>query len=115
MTAAPSPEKVTPIIGQPFNPYRGVCGFYPPNAVRRQRGIGDGQKFLYECLVRYAGKNGQCYPSILTLADDLGSLDLLSSATLQAWKSPVLSVINSAMEGGRTPTFFCGTQYLKVH
>lgn len=58
--------------GEPFNPWRGSCGFYAPDVVGRQRDLTDGQKRLYERLVRYAGRDGECFPSQTTLAADLG-------------------------------------------
>ncbi|MCX6625078.1 MAG: helix-turn-helix domain-containing protein, partial [Acidobacteria bacterium] len=77
------------VIGEPFNPWRKSCGFYPADIVGRQRfllgkadkpkdgadklkDVTDGQKRLYDRLVRYAGQNGYCWPSHETLADDLG-------------------------------------------
>jgi len=39
-----------------FNPWRGACGFYPPDVVGRQKTLTDGQKRLYERLVRFAGR-----------------------------------------------------------
>jgi len=58
-----------------FNPYRGECGFYAPDIVKRQRDLCDGAKLVYESLVRYAGKDGHCYPSQQRLAEDLGKSD----------------------------------------
>ncbi len=31
-------------IGEPFNPWHKVCGFYPPDVVGRRRDLTDGQK-----------------------------------------------------------------------
>jgi hypothetical protein len=59
--------------GDEFNPWRGACGFYPPDAVGRQKTLTDGQKRAYERLVRYAGQNGDCFPQLQTLADELGN------------------------------------------
>ena len=66
-----------PAIGAPFNPWRGACGFYPPDVVGRDRSLGltDGQKRLYERLVRYAGRDGRCWPSQTTLAAELGKVE----------------------------------------
>ena len=60
-------------IGEPFNPWRGALGgFYVPDAVGRLSNLGDGPKRVYERLVRYAGRDGVCYPAQATLAADLG-------------------------------------------
>jgi hypothetical protein len=68
--------------GDRFDPYRGACQFYPPDVVGRQRklldasgkdrDVTDGQKRLYERLVRYAGRNGKCWHSQAGMAEDLG-------------------------------------------
>jgi len=65
--------------GDPFNPWRGDktkpgCGFYAPEVVgmQPQKSLKDGPKRLYECLVRFAGRNGHCFPSQGTLAAKLG-------------------------------------------
>ncbi len=73
-TMSTNPENPSPALtaGQAFNPWRGVCGFYPPDAVNRQKNLTDGQKLVYARLVRYAGRDGHCYPSFRRLADDLG-------------------------------------------
>jgi len=86
-----------PARGQPFNPWRGSCGFYPPDIVGRDRSLGltDGQKRLHERLVRYAGRDGHCWPSQATLAAELGKaerqvrydLGKLRAAGLIGWHS----------------------------
>jgi hypothetical protein len=58
--------------GEQFNPWRGVCGFYPPDIVARQRDLGSGPKRLYERLVRWAGHKGTCWYSFDTMAAALG-------------------------------------------
>ncbi len=58
--------------GEPFDPARTACGFYPPDIVARQRNWKDGQKRLYERLVRWAGRNGSCWHSVDAMADALG-------------------------------------------
>jgi hypothetical protein len=59
-------------IGQPFNPWHKVCGFYPPDIVGRQRDLTDGQKRLYERAVRWAGKNGVFWHGFKAMAAALG-------------------------------------------
>ena len=58
-------------IGQPFNPWRGACGFYIPDLVSRlgpivilgtRRKLSHGHKRLYTLLVRRWGREGPCYP-----------------------------------------------------
>jgi hypothetical protein len=59
-------------IGEPFNPWHKLCGFYPPDVLACQRGITDGQKRLYERAVRWAGRNGSFWYSFETIANALG-------------------------------------------
>ena len=59
-------------IGEPFNPSREACGFYPPDVVARQTDLTDGQKRLYERAVRWAGQNGKIWYSFETMATELG-------------------------------------------
>jgi hypothetical protein len=61
-----------PRIGEPFNPWRKACGFYPPDVVARQRGITDGQKRLYERAVRWAGQQGIFWYGFGSMAEALG-------------------------------------------
>jgi hypothetical protein len=61
-----------PQVGQVFNPCHKICGFYAPDIVGRQRDLTDGQKRLYERLVRWAGTKGYCWRSFETMAAALG-------------------------------------------
>jgi hypothetical protein len=74
-SGAPTPRKkppAHPTIGQPFNPCREICGFYPPDIVARQTDLADGPKRLYERSVRWAGSNGAFWYSFETMATELG-------------------------------------------
>ena len=55
-----------------FNPYRTFEVICVPLGLLADRTLSAGAKLLYGRLLRYAGKNGKCYPSIATLASDLG-------------------------------------------
>jgi hypothetical protein len=59
-------------IGERFNPHRDFCGFYPPDEVSRQRDLRTGPKRLYERLVRWAGRKGECWYSYERMAVELG-------------------------------------------
>ena len=59
-------------VGEAFNPWHAVCGFYPPDVVGRQRDLTDGQKRLYERAVRWAGQNGVFWYSFESIAEALG-------------------------------------------
>jgi hypothetical protein len=59
-------------IGQRFNPFRLFHGVFIPEGLVRARGISPGAKLAYGRLVRYAGQNGNCYPSVDSLAAEIG-------------------------------------------
>jgi hypothetical protein len=80
-TEAATAGHSAPRPGEPFNPWRGVCGFYPPDCVSRLRQVfilktrhklTDGHKCLYTLLVRRWGQKGPCFPGQESLAADLG-------------------------------------------
>jgi hypothetical protein len=58
--------------GEQFNPWRGACGFYPPDIIARQRDLGDGPEALYERLVRWSCQKGTCWYGFDTMASALG-------------------------------------------
>jgi hypothetical protein len=66
---------VTYKFGEPFNPAREVCGLYVPDVVSRRRELKDGPKRLYERLVRWAGKNGECWWGFDAMGAELGKSD----------------------------------------
>jgi hypothetical protein len=59
-------------VGQVFNPYKLFTGIFIPEALLRYRGLSSGAKLVYGRLSRYAGENGECYPSIPALAVEIG-------------------------------------------
>jgi hypothetical protein len=59
-------------IGQPFNPFRLFTGIFIPEGLVRAKGISPGAKLAYGRLARYAGQDGRCYPSVGTLASEIG-------------------------------------------
>lgn len=61
-----------PKIGETFNPYRMFTGIFIPEAVCRYRSISAIEKLIYGRLMRYAGENGDAYPAVPTLADEIG-------------------------------------------
>jgi hypothetical protein len=61
--------------GEPFNPCRRACGFYPPDIIARQRDLGNGPKRLYERLVRWAGDKGTCWYSYKKMAAAVGKCE----------------------------------------
>jgi DNA-binding transcriptional regulator YhcF (GntR family) len=58
--------------GEAFNPYRMFTGLFIPEVLARSDRISAGAKLAWGRLARYAGENGQCYPSVKTLASEIG-------------------------------------------
>jgi len=61
-----------PKVGEPFNPYGMFNGIWVPEALLRCPALSPSAKLLYGRLARFAGENGSCFPSIETLASELG-------------------------------------------
>jgi hypothetical protein len=59
-------------IGEPFNPFRFFNGIFVPEALVRTKLVSAGAKLAYGRLVRYAGADGNCYPSVRALASEIG-------------------------------------------
>ena len=59
-------------IGEQFNPYRLFVGAFIPNALMQYTGISQGAKLIWARLAQYAGEKGEAYPSLETLANDIG-------------------------------------------
>ena len=59
-------------VGQKFNPYKRFVGIVIPEQVCKYRGLSLGAKLVYGRLCRYAGENGDAYPSVPTLGKELG-------------------------------------------
>lgn len=58
--------------GEPFNPFGLFNGIFVPEAICKYRGLSLGAKMVYGRLCRYAGRDGHVYPSMPTLASELG-------------------------------------------
>ena len=58
--------------GQPFNPYGMFTGIFIPEGLARCASIGAGAKVAWGRLARYAGADGRCYPTMKTLAGEIG-------------------------------------------
>lgn len=57
---------------QLFNPYGKFYGSIIPNCLMRYKGISSTSKLIWGRLAQFAGKNGNCYPSLKTLAIETG-------------------------------------------
>jgi hypothetical protein len=58
--------------GQPFNPYGMFTGIFIQEALVRCASISAGAKLAWGRLARYAGADGRCYPTMKTLAEEIG-------------------------------------------
>lgn len=59
------------VAGQRFNPFNIFTGVYIPEVLARYRGLSPLAKITWGRLARYAGENGECYPSLETLASEV--------------------------------------------
>jgi len=59
-------------VGQPFNPFGLFVGIFIPEALVRTKDISPGAKVAYGRLVRYAGQDGDCHPSVKSIAQEIG-------------------------------------------
>ena len=59
-------------LGAPFNPYRLFHGIFLPEALLSYPNLEPGAKLCYGRLSRYAGKAGECWPAVSTVAQGLG-------------------------------------------
>jgi predicted transcriptional regulator len=59
------------IPGEPFNPFKVFTGIFIPEAMVRYAGLSATSKLAYGRLLRYAGKDGRCYPAVGTLAAEI--------------------------------------------
>ena len=83
-----------PNVGAKFNPWRKLWGIFWPDVIGRRKDLTDGQKRLYERLVRHATDKSTCWPSFRFLAEELGKSEktirkdarVLSNLGLITWK-----------------------------
>jgi hypothetical protein len=59
-------------VGQRFKPYRMFTGIFIPDAIARCRQLSPGAKLASGRLVRYEGERREAFPSLGTLADEMG-------------------------------------------
>lgn len=55
-----------------FNPYRRFIGAFLPNCILQLPSISQGAKLAWGRLAQYAGEDGEAYPSLKTLGEELG-------------------------------------------
>ena len=72
-------------VGQPFNPFKLFNGIYIPEALVRAKGISPGAKLTYGRLTRYAGQDGNCHPSVPTLASEIATSVRQTQKYLRSW------------------------------
>jgi DNA-binding transcriptional MocR family regulator len=59
-------------VGEPYNPYNLFVGVFIPNAICRYKHLSQGAKICFGRLKQYAGENGEAWPSMQTLSEELG-------------------------------------------
>ena len=61
-----------PQPGEIFNPYRMFTGIFVPSGIGTYRKLRPGAKLAYGALLRFAGRDGSCFPSMQALGAKLG-------------------------------------------
>lgn len=61
-----------PKIGEPFNPWKRFRFLPVPEAMARYKGLPPGAKLVFGRLLRYAGRDSLCWPSVPKLAEEVG-------------------------------------------
>jgi len=91
-------------IGQTFNPYKLFTGAFIPDPVCKYRGISPGAKVIYGRLCRYAGKNGEAFPAVESLAFEVGISETQARTYLKELKAAefIKSVVRTDHEGRQT-------------
>lgn len=83
------------VVGEPFNPFGMFNGIWIPDVILSLPGLSLCEKLIYGRLARFAGSDGRCFPSVPTLARELGiserhvqrSIAKLCGAAL-LWREP---------------------------
>lgn len=93
-----------PKIGDRFNPHRMFDGAFIPECICQYRGLSPGAKLAYGRFCRFAGKNGEVFPSMATMGREIGCSE--SQA-----RSYVKELIDAAFveierESGRVNTYY---------
>jgi hypothetical protein len=70
---APGKNQTLPNVGDAFNPYGMFNGIWVPESLLKCPDLSASAKLLYGRLARFAGENGRCFPSVETLATELGN------------------------------------------
>lgn len=61
-----------PLIGEPFNPYQQFYCISIPDCIARHKKLSSTAKLAYGRLMKYAGKDGMCYPATKSVGDEIG-------------------------------------------
>jgi len=82
-----------------------------PDFIMRRRDLTHGAKCLWGRLDRYAQKNGQCYPSLPTLATELGtSIDSIRRFIAQLKNAGLIRVAKAGLGRGNSTNYtLCST------
>ena len=94
-------------IGEPFNPFALFAGIFIPESLVRSRAISAGPKLVYGRLARYAGRDGKCWPSVATLAQEIGLGKRQTQKYLaELEQEKLIRRINRFRDGAQTSNLF---------
>lgn len=94
-------------VGQPFNPFKLFTGIFVPEGLVKLNTLSPGAKVTYGRLCRYAGQNGNCFPSVGTLASETGVGERQAQRYLaELERHRLIERINRFDEKGQTSNAF---------
>jgi hypothetical protein len=94
-------------FGELFNPYRLFTGLFVPTGVAECRNLHQGAKLAYGALLRFAGRDGICFPSMQALGATLGVSSRQARSYVAALeRAQLVRRMKRYDEGGQTSNGF---------
>lgn len=87
--------------GEPFNPYRMFTGIFVPSGIGACRQLHQGAKLAYGALLRFAGRDGTCFPSMQALGAKLGVSSRQARAYIAALEEEKLHKASETLRRSR--------------
>ena len=99
-----------PKPGEAFSPFRVFTSLFVPEALARCRSVSGGAKLAYGRLVRYAGEDGRCFPTVKTLGNEIGvGVRQAQKYLAELERAKLIRRIDRYVNGGQTSN---GYQFL---
>jgi hypothetical protein len=93
--------------GDTFNPFGLFTGVFVPSGIAACRELRQGDKLAYGALLRFAGRDGSCFPSMKTLGSKLGISSRQARAYVAALElAQLIRRVKRCDNGGQTSNGF---------